>query len=295
MTNLVFNRKYNWLLLFFSAWIMVFINPVARADIEEITLPNGLVASAEYRKGSNDKPAVLVLHGFLSTRNFLTVSNLTNTLADDGYTVLAPNLTLGVNHRQVSLACEAIHTHSLYDDLAEIDYWVKWLVNHGHKSIVLLGHSYGSLHGLLYTLEYKNRAVKKLIATSLVDVEHAVGEPLSQKQIKMAQNLVDKNDNSLKEFQLSYCKKYVTPPKAFLSYAIWSKERILDAIAKTKVPLAVILGSADTRMGNGWPEMLKKSGVKLQVIKGANHFFHNEQEFDLLDSVLADLQSVRIK
>ena len=292
MTYRVYLHKYNNLLSIFCALLALGCSAIANASIEEVKLPNGLVATAEYRDSSNDKPAVLVIHGFLSTRNFLTVSNLTNTLADEGYTVLAPNLTLGVNLRQVSLACEAIHTHSLYDDLAEIDFWVNWLVNHGHKTIVLVGHSYGSLQGLLYTLEYQNNAVKKLIATSLVDVEHALGEQLSQAQIKTAEDLVTKNDNTLKEFQLSYCKKYVAPPKAFLSYATWSKQKILEAISKTKVPVAVILGSADSRMGNGWPDMLRKSGVKLQIIEGANHFFHNEQEFDLLDSVLADLKSV---
>lgn len=285
--------KYNKLLLLFGALMAVFSTPICHADIVEITLPNGLLASADYREGAHDKAAILVLHGFLSTRNFLTVSNLTNTLADDGYTVLAPNLTLGINNRKVSLACEAIHTHTLYDDLAEIDFWVKWLVNHAHKSIIILGHSYGSLHGLLYTLEYKNSAIKKLIATSLVDVEHAVGENFSQTQIKTARNFVAKNDNSLKEFQLSYCKKYVAPPEAFLSYAIWSKRRILDAISKTKIPVTVILGSADSRMGHGWPQMLKKSGVSLQIIEGANHFFHNDKEFDLIDNVLADIHSVR--
>jgi pimeloyl-ACP methyl ester carboxylesterase len=290
MNRFILLHKNNKLALFFTALLILSFSTAARSSVEEATLPNGLIVSAEYRQGNNDKPAILLLHGLLSTRNFLTVSSLTSALADDGYTVLAPNLSLGVSRRKVSLACEAIHTHTMQDDLAEIDFWVKWLVKHGHHYIVLVGHSYGSLHGLLYTLKYKNSAVKKLIATSLVDVEHVVGEQLSQSQIKMARDMVARNDNSLKAFQLSYCKKYVAPPKAFLSYAIWSKQRILDAISKTKVPVAVILGSADTRMGNGWPNMLKNSGVKVQIIKGANHFFHNEQEFDLLDNVLADLK-----
>jgi len=264
----------------------------ASAKEETATVPNGHVASADYRPGQADKIAVLVLHGFLSTRDFLTVSNLTNALADQGYTVLAPNLTLGMNRRVVSVACEAIHTHTLGDDLVEINFWVEWLVSHGHKKIVLVGHSFGSLHGLLYTVEYKNPAVKKLIGASLLDMESEIGEAAAQAQIKRAQALVTKNDATLAEYQVSYCKKYVAPPKAFLSYASWTKPRVLRAIAQSSVRVEVILGGSDSRMGNGWPDVLRKNGVALQVITGANHFFSNEHEFDLLDSVLASVRSV---
>lgn len=258
-----------------------------------MTLPSGHVATAEYRQGQPEKPAVLVLHGFLSTRNFLTVSNLTNALADSGYSVLAPNLSLGVNKRDVSLACEAIHTHALSDDIAEINEWVRWLVRRGHTKVAFVGHSFGSLHGLFYVSEYKNPAVKKLIATSLVDMDSEIGEAVSRTQIKKAQEQVARNDHSLATYHVSYCKKYVAPPKAFLSYGSWSRQRILKAISKAPVPIEVILGDNDSRMGDGWPDLLRKNGVKLHMITGANHFFNNEQEFDLLDSVLTSLQSVR--
>ena len=284
------NRKDLWLLIL--CWFGGYFYVTGSAADEMTTLPSGYVATAKYQTGAAGKPAVLVLHGFLSTRDFLTVSSLTNALADAGFTVLAPNLTLGVNLRAVSLACEAIHMHSLTDDLAEINYWVEWLINRGHKSIVLLGHSFGSLHGLSYTLEYPHPAVKKLIATSLLDMESEIGAAAARAQIKKAEAMVAKNDHALAEYKLSYCKKYVAPPKAFLSYAGWSKQRILRALAQTRVPVEIILGGNDSRMGDGWPALLKKSGVALHVIPGANHFFSNEQEFDLLDSVLKSLRMV---
>ena len=126
-----------------------------------------------------------------------------------------------------------------------------------------------------------------------MDVDHAVARETAESQIKAAQELVAKNDNGLKEYSISYCKKYVAPPKAFLSYATWSRQRILTTISQLTIPIEVILGSEDKRMGQGWPELLRKNGVTLHVIAGANHFFHNEQEFDLLDSVLSALRSVK--
>jgi pimeloyl-ACP methyl ester carboxylesterase len=287
---LLYIRNCNYLIILGFCFLC---HNVASANIEEVELPNGYFASADYRLGQPELPAIVVLHGFLSTRNFLTVTSLVDALAGEGYSVLAPNLSLGVNQRKVSLDCEAIHTHSIDNDIAEIQYWVEWLVKRGHKNIVLVGHSYGSVHGLYYAMKYKHPAIKKLIAASLVDVEHIIGESLSRSQIKAAKALVAKNDNGLQEYQVSYCKKYVTPPKEFLSYASWSRQRILTAISHTLIPVEVILGSEDKRMGKGWPQLLRQSGVTLQLIDGANHFFHNEQEFDLLDSVLHALQTVK--
>lgn len=283
-------HKFNGVILLL---LLGFVVPIrADASVETATLTNHFIASAEYRPGQSSKPAVLVIHGFLSTRNFLTVLNLTTALADSGYTVLAPNLSLGVNMRDVSLACEAIHMHTLADDLAEINYWVEWLVSRGHTSIVLLGHSVGSLHGLLYTLEFKNPAVKKLIAASLVDMESVISVAVSQAQIKKAQALLKRNDNTLVAYQLSYCKKYVAPPEAFLSYASWTAQSVVRALAKTSVPVEVILGGSDSRIGTAWPDLLHRTGVNVHVIPGANHFFSNEHEFDLLDSVMASLRTV---
>jgi hypothetical protein len=45
---------------------------LARAEPVTLTLPNHLVALAEYRKGADDMPAVILLHGFLQTHEFPT-------------------------------------------------------------------------------------------------------------------------------------------------------------------------------------------------------------------------------
>ena len=265
------------------------------ADTIEEKLPSGFVATANFLQGEPTKPAVLILHGFLATRNFRTVTNLSSSLFDEGYTVLAPNLSLGINRRKVSLACEAIHSHSIEDDIAEINYWVDWLVKRGNKSVVLVGHSFGSLHYLSYDLTYKHPAVKKLIATSLIDIENSIGEEIAATQIVSAEKLVVKNDIQLGEYQMSYCKKYVAPPKAFLSYAKWTKANILDGLSQIKKPVEIIIGSADQRMSSDWISNLSKTNIKLTLIEGANHFFDDEHEFDLLDKVIESLSNLKLQ
>jgi len=254
-------------------------------------MTENVTATADYHPGKRDT-AIVIVHGFLTTRNFRTVYHLSNALLDEGYTVLAPTLSLGVSRRKISLACEAIHTHSIDDDIREIQYWVDWLVAKKYKKIMMVGHSFGSLEILLYQLRYKNPVVKGLVATSLIGVGRAESKA-GQLQIAAAKKMLAHGDNKLGEFQLSYCKKYIAPPKAFLSYAVWDRKRILSAINKTHVPFSVILGGADKRMDNGWLDALKKHGVRLKIIKGANHFFDALFEFDLLDSVLASLGTDR--
>jgi len=122
----------------------------AHAAIVRLEMRPGIDASAEYLAGLRNKPAVLLLHGFLQTREFPTVATLARGLQDAGYPVLTPTLSLGIPNRAQSLACEAVHRHSLDEDVAEIARWVDWLKSHGHRSIVLIGHSFGSMQLLAY-------------------------------------------------------------------------------------------------------------------------------------------------
>src|SRR5512134_1452298 len=86
---------------------------VAGAVVVQQDMRPGIPANAEYLIGERSKPAVLLLHGFLQTREFATVATLARDLQDEGYTVLAPTLSLSIPNRERSLACEAVHRHSM--------------------------------------------------------------------------------------------------------------------------------------------------------------------------------------
>jgi len=94
------------------------------AELVTQQMPSGIAANAEYLQGEPGRPTILMLHGFLQTHNFHTIHRLSAGLHDEGYTVLSPTLTLGIPFRKQSLACEAIHTHRLQDDHAEIAAWL---------------------------------------------------------------------------------------------------------------------------------------------------------------------------
>ena len=96
---------------------------------------------------------ILILHGFLQTHHFPTVRQLADSLAGLGYPVLTPSLSLGLHRRNTSLACEAIHAHSMQKDAEEVGHWVDWLQRRYQRKPVLIGHSAGSVTLLAYLIQ----------------------------------------------------------------------------------------------------------------------------------------------
>lgn len=263
----------------------------AEENIVELTVKPNIVATASYTAGVKQKSAILIIHGFLTTREHATLKNLNLAIADEGYTTLVPTLSLDIDRRKQSLACEAIHTHTMQTDINEIDMWIKWLQQKGHKKIILLGHSFGSLNMLVY-LANKNPDIQYAIATSLIDIEHAIGTQSVNKQLAEARQAVKSSDQTLHEYKISYCKKFVSTASSFISYAEWNKQKILNLLNNIRTPVQIVMGSNDQRMDKNWPAMLKKKGLKVSIIQGANHFFSNEYEFELHDKILEIINSI---
>ncbi len=261
--------------------------PVAHADVVREKLPSGLTAEAEYRPGEPNRPVVLVLHGFLTTRNFNTVLSLVEALAENGNTVLAPTLTLGINARQSGLACDALHLQTMKQDLDEIDFWVKWLAARHPGPVVLVGHSYGSLELLAWLATRPDPRVRMLITTSLSYADGFNPPAVVKRQVAEARRAVRAGDDQPRRFTLSYCKgNFVSPPQVYLSYLRWNAARVLQALREAPVPVEVIMGGNDRRFDHHWLDALRRTGARLEVIEGASHFFDAEHEFDLNDAVI---------
>lgn len=273
-------------------WALLFLIPAtSHGSIVDAKLASGKVATANYHEGAKNQVAVLALHGFLQTRTFPTVASIVETASIAGYTTLAPTLTLGISRRNQSLPCEAVHMHSLDEDVAEVAFWVRWLTKKGHTRIVLVGHSYGNLQVLTYMRRNPASAVKQLLLISLSDVE--VKQSAGQRTA-LAQGLRERlaqDSKGLVGAAVGHCKNYVSPPAKLLSYLSITRDSILEALAQSTVPVEVIMGSKDDRMGPDWVEKLKTRGIAVHVVPGASHFFDNQYEFDLQEAVLRALDN----
>ncbi len=261
------------------------------AEQVELVLPNTLTAQAEYRQGEPDKPTIFLLHGFLQTHEFPTIHRLTEGLASAGYSVLAPSLSLGVSYRKQSLACEAIHVHKLQDGAEEIAAWMAWLKTRKTKSVVLVGHSFGSVETLAYLSTHRDTMVNKLIGISAVEGRLKVDGPARDKLIKATRVMVKAHNRKLLTHQFSFCQKYRATPESLLSYLEWTPQRIIAEAARLPIKTVFIMGSRDDRLGPNWITQLRKSSAKVRLIEGANHFMDGDFEFDLLENVLLELKS----
>lgn len=253
----------------------------AQAELIELHLDNGLTVAAEYHQGEADQSSIMIMHGFLQTRDFYTVKRLADSLIDSGYSVLMPTLSLGLNRRDKSLDCDSIHFHSMETDVEEIKLWVNWLHKKSASDIILIGHSAGSVFELAYLEQAKNPPVKQAIFISVSYFGHG---PYSHETPEAAEKARQAKDE-LVEFGLSFCEKYITPASNYLSYYNWDRSRVLKVIKKQTIPIATIIGEKDRRLARDWISVIQENEIKVVTVPGANHFFDNEHEFELQDAI----------
>jgi len=204
--------------------------------------------------------------------------------------VLLPNLTLGVDDRRQSLACEAIHTHSLPQDVAEIETWVDWLNRTTGKPVSLIGHSAGSLELLAYLAGHPASDVDHAILVSLVAFAQGPIAKENEEDRQRALAGLESGKEELSEFRLAFCDNYTTTAGNYLSYVTWDGKKTIEKLNNLPTSPIVILGGEDRRLGENWLPTLRQAGLEVILIPGANHFFDHEHEFDLMDTVLELLE-----
>lgn len=277
---------------FFWAAFILLSTPSYSKTIS-VTIPGDIVANADFRTGEKNKPAVLVLHGFMSTYQLNIVQAMADELENNGYTVLAPTLSLNITNRQGGANCDAIHTHTMASDVVEILWWLEWLNNKGYNNIVVIGHSTGSLQLAILLSNNPPSYITKAILTAPA---YLAGPPFDQntekKELELAKQMVINKDISLHEFSLSYCKgNFVAPANVFLSYKQWTAEKFIALVEQLTLPYTVILGERDHRFGRHWNANLNMGKGKVRIVPEANHFFDSPAEFDFLDQLNESLNN----
>jgi len=270
----------------------------ARAEMVRYKLPSsGLVAMAEYVPGDTRRPAVLILHGLLTTYRFHTVQAMKEAATELGFGVLTPNLTYAISQRRESMLCTSLHRHTLDTAAAEIHDWIDWLRKQGYPSVILVGHSAAS-QLFLYALRQKAREdVRGLVLTSLFYLN---GPELGtrQEELARAKTLVEQGETAPQKWHWVFCRgNFYATPQSYLSYMKLTRPFILQALGEisARIPTYIIMGGADKRYQRTGREILdqyRQSGAHVVIIDGANHFFSSEYEFDLQDKLSEILQTL---
>ena len=264
--------------------LILFVMPVLAESIK-LTNASGNVITADLSQGTNNASPVLILHGFLQTSKFSTVSRLVASLGDIGYTVLSPTLSLGISNRKQNLSCEAIHTHSLDTDADELRQWIEWLHKKTGKPVTLIGHSAGGHTILKYMEDSDAKYVNHSILISLSFYNAGLYANENNEYAEKALKAINSGTNPLDTYALSYCKTYPTDASAFLSYYNWSRVKTSAVVNKFSDRISIILGTGDKRMEDEWKKQLQEQHKNITLIEGANHFFDQAHEFELTDAI----------
>jgi len=257
----------------------------ASSEIIKLSSASRQAIEAEYLSGTNNGSPVLLLHGFLQTNKFSTVSRLAATLHESGYSVLNPTLSLGISNRKQSLACEAIHTHSLDTEADELGQWIQWLHKKTKKPVILIGHSAGGPVILKYMQDNNAKYIKHSVLISLSYYASGPTANETEAHAEMARAALNNDTNPIGTYALNYCKTYPTYARSFLSYYQWDRDRVSDAVGQFENRISVIIGGEDKRIDGDWHQKLKSIYSNITVIDGANHFFDQAYEFELTDTV----------
>jgi dienelactone hydrolase len=261
------------------------------ADEIAIPLSSGNTALADFRPGEKEKPAIFLQHGFLQTYQFSTIQLIAEALADNGYTVLAPTLTLNIDQRRNGLGCEAIQNHTVDDGNHEIADWLAWLKRQGYPHIIAIGHSSGSMQLLSYISGQPLPTVDYFIATAIGPISNWHDPENVQQQLAMAQQEVQHHSNAIHHYTMAFCQdNYTAPASAYLSYMQWSDDWVLQRLRQSPVPLHLIMGGGDKWLPPDWGDRLKATGLPLTIIDGASHNFTGPQEFEFQETIIALLE-----
>jgi pimeloyl-ACP methyl ester carboxylesterase len=276
------------------------------APAQEVSIEHqGITLNArlERAQGWPLGPVILMTHGTLAHNRMEIMAAIQELFTDAGLSSLAINLSLSVDDRHGTFACETPHAHRDSDALDEIGLWLDWLKTQGAERVVLLGHSRGGNQTARFAAERDAAQVEAvvLIAPSVWDADQEAnsyqerfGVPLSMR-LEEARELVaaGKPGAWLEQTGFIYCAGAKVTAATFLDYYEPDKRRdtpsVLPAIHK---PVIVFAGSEDKVN----PALEAKAAavadgeqVKLFVIDGADHFFRDLYAEDLVEIIVEDL------
>lgn len=255
------------------------------------------------------RATVLMIHGTMAHANMEIMASFAEVLAEYDIESLRVTLSLGEDGREGMFDCASVHRHRHQDAVGEIDAWMDWLAGHGRDEVVLLGHSRGTNQVARYSTRHAPGRAEGivLVAPSIYrpgsqgeEYQETAGQSLDE-VIAEARRLVDagKGDALLEGVQFLYCPGATVTAAAFLSY--YEADADYDTLALAEaggVPVLVVVGTEDP-LSAGVAEAVSAGDadgrISLVVVEGADHFFRDLYAYDVVEGVLAWLDTANLE
>jgi pimeloyl-ACP methyl ester carboxylesterase len=253
------------------------------------------------------RATVLMIHGTMAHANMEIMTTFAEVLAEYDIESLRVTLSLGEDDREGMYDCAAEHRHTHTGATGEIAAWMDWLAREGRDDVILLGHSRGTNQVMRFSARHApDRAAGVVLVAPFVyrarsvsvDYEETAGQPLAP-ILERAQALVDegKGDTILDGVHLLYCPGADVTADSFLSY--YRDDGDFDTLALAAAGTAavlVIVGTEDP-ISAGVAEAVTAGDaddrISLLMVEGAGHFFRDLYTYDVVEGIVAWLDSVQ--
>lgn len=265
-----------------------------RAFSEEVTIRhsdltlNANLESAEGKESASQ--VILILHGLLGHNQGAIVRTFQTGFLKNGWTSLAPNLSLEIDDRHGNFDCATPHRHRLIDAVDELGAWMTWLKARGVRRVILVGHSLAANQVMAFASGRGDPSIAGIIllAPSTQGYERVVSIYETRYKIELApllsraRELVGKGqgDTVLEPVDFIFCPQTAVGAASFFDfYGDGNPVRDLPAmLQKVETPIMIIAASKDDRQ----PDLIERvmpfvddKRVYLSIVDGAGHFFRD--------------------
>lgn len=288
------------------ALALVFALALRPASAVGVTQPVGKqVAVGEFVRPASANaasPVVVFLHDAMSHHDSVPVTRIRAALAERGFTVLTPTLTLAIDRRNSPFDCRQVHVHRLVDGVSELDLWVAALRQAGYRNIWVGGLGLGANVAARFL---RNAAREATVTGGILIDPHSeangqtavqdgyalrFGLPLAP-LLTQAERLVAAGRGS-KGFDapgLLECRDVRVSAESFLSYLGPDPDRDTPALIPRIAKPLLVLENADNadaeaivqRIG----DMPARGELKLQILPPGDREFHAKAAEDAADAI----------
>jgi pimeloyl-ACP methyl ester carboxylesterase len=133
---------------------------------------------------------------------------------------------------------------------------------------VAVGHSTRSIRVLAQAAEERHPALAGLILIGPVPFEPGPTTEEKPFHRQRALRALRHGHEAPIPLALSFCRRYLSLPDAYLSYLRWDRRHILEALERLRgLPVHVLIGDADVRFDAEWTRQMGQRGAQLHMVE----------------------------
>ncbi len=226
-------------------------------------------------------PIVLLAHGFASTKDRGSYLDLEKRFIEKGIAVFRFDFH---GHGESAGKFEELTISQAADDILNAILFVK---KKGYQKIALVGSSFGGMASILAAAKSKDLFVLALKC------------PVSDYLGKIISNITHSPIQKWKEKGFMYYTNK-KGEKLKLNYSFFEdaeKAKTYEEAAKITIPTLIVHGDKDKNVPLEQSKKLAKiiKNSKLEIIKGADHFFSKPEEFDKAHRLIVEFVVKQLK